>query len=67
MFTTTLLYRCIEILYNKSKKNCNRIQSTTIEQILHLSKEVLGCFPLDKLPSFPTKFQKCIIINTHKS
>jgi hypothetical protein len=43
------------------------MQSTTIGKILHLSKEFLGCFPLDKLPSFPTEFPKSMIINTHKS
>ena len=43
------------------------MQSTTIEDILHSSKEFLGCFPFDKLPPFPTAFPKSIIINTHKS
>ena len=43
------------------------MQSTTIEQILLSKKDFLGCFPLDKLPPFPTKFPKSMIVNTHKS
>jgi hypothetical protein len=42
-------------------------QSNNIEYLLRNKKDFLGCFPLDRLPPFPTKFPKSIIINTDKS
>jgi hypothetical protein len=38
-----------------------------IEYLLWNKKDFLGCFPLDRLPPFPTQFPKSIIINTDKS
>ena len=38
-----------------------------IEYLLQNVDHFLGCFPLDGLPSFPTTFPKCMIINTQPS
>ena len=55
-------YRYIELLdlgLLKTREN--------IEYLLQNVDHFLGCFPLDGLPSFPTSFQKSIIINTQPS
>ena len=40
--------------------------SNAIESFLK-SKDFLGCYPLDRLPPFPKKLPKSMIINTHTS
>ena len=40
--------------------------SNEIESFLK-SKDFLGCYPLDRLPPFPKKLPKSMIINTHIS
>ena len=44
--------------------------SLDIEQVISnidKRKQLLGCFPLDQLPDFPTQFPKSCIINTQTS
>ena len=37
---------------------------TDIEDILETCTDFLGCFPLDKLPSFPQRLPASMIVNT---
>ena len=41
--------------------------SLCIESYLAGDDNFLGCFPKDKLPTFPSQFPKCLIVNTHVS
>ena len=41
--------------------------SLYIESYLVGNKNFLGCFPKDKLPTFPSQFPKSLIVNTHVS
>ena len=42
-------------------------QGNNIEYLLQNVDHFLGCFPLDRLPPFPTTFPKSMIINTQAS
>ena len=43
------------------------MNSFEIEKLLERDKRFLGCFPHDKLPSFPKQFPRSLIINTDDS
>ena len=43
------------------------MEKANIEYILQNKKDFLGCFPMDRLPPFPSVFPKSMIINTQKS
>jgi hypothetical protein len=43
------------------------MSASNIEYVLKNRNDFLGCFPFDRLPPFPTKFPKSIIIITDKS
>ena len=58
----------IKIQNNKIfKEEKKRASSRNIGDVLQNRKQLIGCFPHDKLLPFPTVLKKAIIINTDDS